>query len=156
MKKLILNILFITFCTCVYSQAPDEQKFFGTWKWKNGNKELILFMKYDTVKKVTSIPLIIGFHRYIRNDSVVQDYMPLYLPEYASSGEASFGGLLDNNNSNVFIGSIFDKEMNKNGRLYLTFIYPNKLKFELMSMNAPQGKGAGFSLPTGIILTKQP
>lgn len=155
MKKILLNILFITLCTCAFSQTPDEQKFLGTWKWKAGNKELTLFLKYDTVKLVNSFPAIAGFHRFFRNDSMIQDCIPLYLPELASYRQGSFLGAIVNNPQQL-MGTIFDKEMNKNGRVYLTFIYPDKLKFEIMSMHAPQGKGAGFSLPTGILLTKQP
>lgn len=159
MKKYLL-LIFITLCTnYAFSQAFEEQKFFGTWKWQNGNKQITLFLKYDTINtNIKSFPAVIGFHRFIRNDSVVQNFMPLYLPQYADYTSSSYIGGLDQNNVNLLVGTIKDEETNKAGRLYLTYISPNKLKFELMSLNGIQvgARGAAFSLPTGIIFTKEP
>lgn len=157
MKKRLFTIsLFVFILTGqTFTQSLDEMKFIGTWKWSSGNTHFTLYLRYDSVKIGTGYTAIIGFHSLIRNDSLVQDGMPLF-PQFTDYKTCTYLGKIVDNPQQL-MGSILDMERNKYARIYITYAGNNHLYMTVESMNGLQfgSKPGPFLLPTGITLTKQ-
>jgi hypothetical protein len=159
-NKLIIEIVFILaiFISLKTSaQNLNEDKFLGKWKWTSGNNEFTFYLKKDLITIDSPYyQTVIGFHTYKRNDTITQDFMPAFFPQYGTWQTASIiGGIMDD--PNILLGSIADKETGMVGRLYLYYLFPsNQLRMEVRCEPCITKGDGKFKLPNGIILTKQP
>lgn len=153
MKKIFIVTVFSIFTATCFAQTADEQKFIGNWKYTGNNTEFSLLIKYGSLPSGGNALLV--FHKLIRNDSLVQNGIPL-LPEFGDYSSATGGVLLLNNDPNKAKGAITDTELSRPGRVILSYLSANQIRFELFRVSGPQKNYAvPFKLPYNVVLTKQ-
>ena len=150
-----------------YIQDNNINKFIGNWLWKSGNSSLLLTLeKAERVKLVSTVnvqlDILYGYHKYIKNDSVVENSLEDSDTGYDAKKHTLLGSS-DKKNSNLLTGSFIHTSKNKSIRFEIEYIDSTHIKliklenYEGVRVDVP-GKppyDSTISLPSNIILTKQ-
>jgi hypothetical protein len=164
-EKVLIKTMASLLLSCVLTfslnaQSIDEEKFLGTWKWSNGSEELTVIFKRDIIPiDSPAFHTLVGVHRYKRNDTLMQNTIPLYMPSFFNwEGASILCSKPVNGGPNLITGNIADKQL---GDMYFnvdfTFLYTgNQIKMNIYCKHCLQKGDGKTRLPNGIILTKQP
>ena len=150
------------------SYIPALDKFTGTWRWVSGSDtvEIALQKQLIYINAVTPIYVesLIGWHRYVKNGTLIENSMQYYGRNYDSSFNL-------NNVKSTLIGatqkptnlylSFTDLTLNKREELWFTLL-PNSLTQATWKLRearglymGPSGTAGRITLPKDIVLTKQ-
>lgn len=173
MKNIILLIfIFTSLIKISFAQPPAPgsnivrpylDKFQGTWKWTNGNSEVIIKLKkinyYFEALQIHE-DILIGSHKYINNGVVVEDY----LSEFVNISQTNLSSIflwanMDGSEIDKISGDLKDIPKYKKALLNLDFIDGTTPKLSWF-LQAPEGTIVyptlgGVTLPRNLILIKQ-
>jgi len=148
---------------------PCQNKFIGIWKWENNNDSFTLNLKKQNISmppydKNIKADILYGFHKYVKNNIVVETSIDNSSYDYESGKFTLSGGLGARCSNNILEGSIYHISKNsKKVRFEIEYIDATHIK--LVSLSNPPGTKVNVSgepaydwsinLPQNIILTKQ-
>lgn len=153
--KQIVTLLAITLLT----QSINAQTNYtptGTWKYISGTDTLEVFFKTDQLNLGTTVqPIIIGFHKYIKNGVLIENTLNHSSTNYSNN---LFSILVYNFKENDARndGTIKDITLNNKRYLILTKLTPTSMNVRLTYIQGVRNnKPLGFTLPRNFQLIKQ-
>lgn len=153
MKKILIIAIAILFVTNTFAQTNYTPV--GTWKYINGLDTLEMFFKIGELTSGTvSFPVIKGYHRYVKNGQVVENYIPFV------NSVNKYSILIYNNHPTMarLDGNIKDLTLNYKRYIILKKVNPTTISVTLTSYegwqrNSPPNNS--YTLPRHFTLIKQ-
>jgi hypothetical protein len=153
MKNIIILVFLIVSFT---SNAQTNYTPAGTWRWTSGTDTIIIFFKSQilTLENNTT-PLILGFHKYIKNGITIESRL--------SSSNSSFNDhlysiIMYNGRPHIAKqqGTFKDLTLGNERMIFTEKINSTTIKVVLEYIHGVRNnRPYGFTLPRNFILTKQ-
>jgi hypothetical protein len=154
MKKVIIFVAILFSINRLKAQTNYTPA--GNWKCISGNDTLIIFFKSSQMNVGGTIqPILIGFHKYIKNGALVENSLQFQQTDYPDDkysiiilnfqqGDARNDGILK------------DISLNYTRAIILTKLNPNSMNVRLTSFQDRRKNGtiSGYTLPRNFQLTQ--
>jgi hypothetical protein len=154
MKKILVTVLIMNITNLLFAQTNYTPT--GTWKWISNNDTIEMYFKLDVIHVGSkNYPVVIGFHKYIKNGILIENTLQFSNTNYSSN---KFTTVIYNNDptNSRLSGNFNDLTINTRRLIILT-----KLAFTSMSVRITSKEGRknyswlGYTLPRNFVLTKQ-
>ena len=127
----------------------------GTWKYISGSDTIEIFLKPGQIISGNKrYPILIGFHKYVKNGIEIENTLPLINTTYTQSHYSIIMFGVDSSKVRAD-GHIKDIILNYKRYIIFTKINPNTINVRLTSMQGRgQTGGVGYTLPRNFQLIK--
>jgi hypothetical protein len=153
----VKNIMFALFLIMnIRANAQTNYTPAGTWRYINGLDTIEVYLKSQLLTDGNeSIPVIIGFHRYVKNGQLVESNIA-YKNSLENARQYSilmYNGLPHDTKQE---GTLKDITLGNERMIFTEKINPTTIKVTLHYIHGVRNnRPYGFTLPRNFILTKQ-
>ncbi len=153
MKKILIIAIAISFVSDSFAQTNYTPV--GTWKYINGLDTLEMFFKVGDIGNGTvSLPVLKGYHKYVKNGQTIESFMPFV------NSVNKYSILIYNNHPTMarLDGNIKDLTLNYKRYIILKKINPSTIQVTLTSYEGWQRNSPvnnSFTLPRHFTLIRQ-
>ncbi len=154
MKKILSLLIMLIVVQHICAQTNYTPT--GTWKCINGADTIEIFLKTDQITSGSkTYPILIGFHKYVKNGVEIENTLPLINTTYTQN-QYSIVMFGINSAKARADGHIKDITLNYKRYIILSKINPTVINVRLTSMQGRgQTGGIGYTLPRNFQLIKQ-
>lgn len=152
MKKLLLVLLFpVSTLKAQHNYIPT-----GNWKYIDGKDTVDFFLKSSQMTVAgTTYPILIGFHKYIKNGKLVESSMSDVNSNYADKKFTIFIYNVQENRAK-YSGNFKDLSLDVNRLIILTKLTQDNMSVRLTSEQVSKNiNGVGYTLPRNFTLIRE-
>ena len=154
MKKLISILFTIIISHSAFSQTNYTP--IGLWRYATNTDTIFFYLKKDQIStSEKTYHILIGFHKYIKNGSVIENTFQDTNSVYTNN---QFSILIYDNSISInpYEGNIKDISLNNKRYIFLTKESNSTIKVYLTHMRGVRKNYPyGFTMPRHFILTRQ-
>ena len=154
MRKSFWILFFVLLASNLFAQTNYIPS--GVWKYIDGHDTIEFYLKSSQMNVAgTTYPILIGFHKYIKNGQLIESSMGDINTDYS---DKKYTILLYNVQENraKYSGNFKDLSTDVNRLIILTKLTPKNISVRLTSKQVSKNiNGIGYTLPRNFTLIRE-